>query len=69
MQRTIASIIGLGVKYCPAPLLVSSAIFCNKPSYISPLTSEDKAVHVSPSIILIILDNIAGVDILFIAPE
>ena len=30
---------------------------------MSPLTSDDKAVHVSPSIILIILDNIAGVSI------
>ena len=67
-QATIALMSGRGVKYCPAPLLISSAFFCKRPSYISPLTSEDMDTQVSLSIICTTRYRIATLLILLTAP-
>ncbi|CAN5477954.1 hypothetical protein BH09MYX1_BH09MYX1_37550 [soil metagenome] len=50
VSATIASMSGRGVKYCPAPLFVSSAFFSSKPSYRSPRPSDLALYQSSASI-------------------
>jgi hypothetical protein len=49
-QSTIAWISGRGVKYCPAPDLMSSAPLLSSSSYASPLMSTPAADQFSASI-------------------
>ena len=60
ITSTIAEISGLGVKYWPAPDLVSAAFRSSRPLVGVALTSTSRPIHVSPLISRISRWSFAG---------